>query len=153
MVIGLIIIMDDPTQHFPAANNASHCCSLLLQWDWNWDALVDTLVWSPVVVIVDVFQKHSPQMSLADDEQPIQAFLPRCPNPSFSKRIRLWALVGREYGLYASGLEHSVERESKLGISVVDQEAYGWYSISQILNILNVHEIPGDIACLLAHPG
>ncbi len=93
-------------------------------------------------------------MILADNEQLIQTFLPRCPHPSFGERVRFGAPVGSEHPLDAFRSEYRGEGRGELGIPVMDQEAHWQLSVSiSISAILYVADVPGEVACLLCHPG
>lgn len=77
IAVSVVVVVDDTSQHVSTVNRtALSCrgCSRLYQRDWN--ILVDTMVCSAKVVVLDVLQEHSPQVPLADDKQVIQALFP-----------------------------------------------------------------------------
>src|SRR4051794_8340459 len=82
-------------------------------------------MWPRCVVVLHVFTQYAPQMCFIDDQQPIQAFLPCGPNPSFCERIRLGCPVWRPYDFDAFSSEDSVETRGKLGVTITNQEAFG----------------------------
>ena len=77
---GAIVIVDDPTKHLSTLDGAR----VLRLPEGDGELLSNPLMGaSYVVVVVDKLSQHSPQMSLIEDEDMIQAFLSGCSYPSF----------------------------------------------------------------------
>ncbi|MEO6457467.1 MAG: hypothetical protein ABIO92_04210 [Chloroflexia bacterium] len=67
MSISPIIVVDDTTQHVSAVNSTTRGNSPFCQWNWN--ALADSLMRPSPVVVLNIFQQYSPQVSVVDDQQ------------------------------------------------------------------------------------
>ncbi len=52
--------------------------------------LIDTLMRSRVVVVVDIDAQHSAKMPFPEDQDPVEALPSNGANPAFRERIRIW---------------------------------------------------------------
>ena len=85
-------------------------------------ALAERPVRAVNVIVVDVLTEDRPQVPLAGNQHPVQAFAAGAGNPPLGDRVR----PGRsDRGLddpHADSGEHRVEGRSELGVAVPDQE-------------------------------
>lgn len=137
-----IVVVDDASKHSAAFHRTFAVGTL----DWYWTALVDALMWSGSFVVVHVLLHYTPQVSLIEDQHPVESLFSCTPEPSLSIRIRFGCSVWSQYDFYAFSLEHPVEGRGELGIPVVDQEAEG------LPLFLLFPQRPNDVTCLLGDP-
>ena len=75
------------------------------------------------VVVMRVFLQHPPEMSLVQDEQLIEAFLPNCAHPAFGYGIGLRRTKGRTNNFKAFRDEDLVEAASEFTVAIMNEEA------------------------------
>src|SRR5512132_713212 len=96
------------------------------------------------VVVVDVDPKHVLELSLADDQDPVEAVAPDRPDPALGERVRSRRAKRRADDLDCLASEDLVEGAAELAVAVVDQEAERRQPL---------RERPGELAGLLRYPG
>ncbi len=97
------------------------------------------------VVVLCVFLQNAHEMSLIQDEQLVQAFLPNCAHPPFSHGIGFRCTKGRPNHFKAFRGEDLVEAAREFTIAVMNEEAQG--SLGAVI------QLPDALAGLLRDPG
>ena len=110
----------------------------------DWDLEVDPAVRALIVVMLDELPQYTVEMSLAADEQPVQALGPGCPHEPLGERVRSGRPHGCEDDPGADRPHHLVEGTDELGVTVADQEPDG-----SALVLEGDYQVPG----LLGDPG
>ena len=105
--------------------------------------LVNALVRSCVVVILDVRRQNSIQVTLVEDQDSIEALLSDRPDPTLGKRICIWRPHWRSDDCDILRPEDRVERHRKLGVAVMDQESHRQRAIL---------DLPAQLPRLLCYP-
>jgi hypothetical protein len=107
-------------------------------------ALIEALVWPPLVVVRDVLGEDPSQVALADNQHLVEAFLAGRADPALGVGVRHRRAAGRAHDLGPLGREDRVEGWRELRVAVVDEEAEGTAVLL---------EGPGEVARLLRDPG
>ena len=92
-------------------------------------SLVNALVRSSVVVLLDVRRQNSIQVTLVEDHDSIEAFLSDRPDPPLGKRICIWRPHRCPDDRDILRREHRIEGHRELGVTIVDEEADGECSV------------------------
>jgi hypothetical protein len=87
---------------------------------------------APPVVALDVLPKDSLEMTMAEDEDPVEAFSPHRPHPTFSEGIGPRRSDRRLDDSDTFGPEYLVETRCKLGVAIPDQELHGLTTVQEI---------------------
>jgi len=103
-------------------------------------AKVDASVGALLVVVTDVFPKHSSEVAMAHDEYPVEAFVAYRPHPAFGVGIGPRRSDWRLDHPNALGAEHLVEAGGELGVPIPDQELDGSSSVHQV-----THQVAGHL--------
>jgi hypothetical protein len=106
--------------------------------------LVESLVRPTLVVEGGVRRQYPLQMALVQDEQVVQALAAGAADPALGIPIRLRAVRRCVQDLQPFAAEGGVKRLRELPIAVVQHDPGRQCALLQA---------PGDVACLLGHPG
>ena len=131
--------MDDASQDISPASG-SHQAP---RWPGYWKTLVDSLMWSSVVVIVHIFAQRPCKVPLIEDQDLVKTRLAYRPHPAFRERISFGRLKGCLNNFDAFGDKDRVERGREFRIPIVDEVTIGLRAIFQF---------PDELARLLGHP-
>jgi hypothetical protein len=77
---------------------------------------------APPIVVLHVLPKNSLEMTMAEDEDPVEAFSPNRPHPTFSEGIGPRGSDWRFDDSDTFGAEYLVEGGRELGIAIPNQE-------------------------------
>ncbi|SRR6266540_920681 len=100
-------------------------------------------MWSLLVVVIDVFNKHAIKMSATVEEHPVQALGSHRAHEAFGERVGSRSSDRREDHLGALAAEYLIEASGELGITVTDEEP------DRLLCLLAAG---AEVSCLLGHP-
>jgi hypothetical protein len=95
---------------------------------------MDTSVRALLVVVIDIVPKYSFEMSMAEDEDAVQAFSPNCPHPTFSVGIGPRGSDRRLDDSDPFRSEDLVESRRELCVAIPDQELDRSTSVREIAN-------------------
>ena len=74
------------------------------------------------VVVLGVLIKDNPQVLFAEDEQPVQRFVPEGLDHALTMGVGSRSPIGREHNLGAFGPEDLVEVVDEFGVTIVNRE-------------------------------
>jgi hypothetical protein len=83
--------------------------------------LVDPLMWSRPVEILDVETQDTMELLLTEDQYVIQALSPHTQEKAFTNRIGSWRVIRRFQYLNTARCCHASETGSKLAIMIADE--------------------------------
>jgi hypothetical protein len=132
--------MQDTTEHVTTNNRAK-------RWPAskrNRRLLIESLVGTRRVEIVDIFPQDTLQMSLIEDQELIQAFLSYRTHLTFGKRVGIGCSIRGQDSLDTFRRKDGFKGARELGIPILDEKADRWHS---------VWELPQQLAGLLGYPG
>ena len=93
---------------------------------------IDSSMRALSVVVADVVPKYSFEMSMAHNENPVEAFSANRPHPAFRERISLRRSDRRLDHPDALGAEYLVEAGGEFGVPIPDEELEGAPSVDEI---------------------
>ena len=105
--------------------------------------LVNALMWSSMVVILNIGRQNAMKVPFVEDQEPVETLLSHGANPPFRERIRIWRPNGCAKDRDILGGEHGVESRCKRRVAIVDQEACWQCAIL---------DLPTEVTRLLCHP-
>src|SRR4051794_11105110 len=91
----------------------------------KWTALLNTLMGTSGIVVMDIVAQHAPQMVFVEDEQLVQTFFSHRSNPTLGIGIGVGCTDGCMNDLQLYGTENSIERGSELAISIMNEKVQG----------------------------
>ena len=94
--------------------------------------LIDTVMRPTMVVVLGIHGQHTTEMSLAEDQDLVQALLSNRTNPAFRKRICVRCSNGRANARDVLRPEDRVEVQSELGVTIVEQETCRYTTILEL---------------------
>jgi hypothetical protein len=131
--------MQDATQHIVTGNGTNGWTTR----KWNGRLLVEPLMRTSRVVIVDIFSEHTSQVGLVDDQKAVQTLLAHRTNPALGKRVRIRCLIGRQDRLDTFCGKYRFKGSCELGVPIMDEESD---------RRLPVLKLPEYLAGLLGYP-
>ncbi len=99
---------------------------------------------APPIVVLHVLPKYSLEMTMAEDEDPVEAFSPNRPHPTFGEGIGSRRSDRRFDDSDTLGAEYLVEGGGELGVAIPNQEPDG---------STEAREVAHQVACHLSDEG
>jgi len=84
---------------------------------------MDALVWTCLVVVLDILLENAAQMTLVHGEDLIETFITNGAHPALCEGIRLGSLIGGAYNIDPCRTENCIERRRELIVVAVDEES------------------------------
>ena len=136
--------MDEPSEKVAPLDRTTAALPARLTLRIDRRAQVQSAVGPFPVVVLDVDPEHPLQVSMPEDEAPVQALCPDGTDPSLGEGVGPGSSDGSADHLGPVGAEDLVEARRVLGVSVTDQEAKAG---------LVIDDVPGQVPRLLGDPG
>ena len=133
-----IVIMNETAQNLTTTNGSIESQHI----EWQRRCSVETLMRSPLVVVVTVFGENSSQVRLIQDNEPVQTLLAQCPHPALRLGTGIRSSKRCPDDFYSFGLEHRIKSSGEFRVPIMDQETY-----RQLVLVQG----PGQLPRLLGH--
>ncbi len=98
---------------------------------------------SSVVVILNIRRQNSMEVTLVEDQDPVEALLSNRANPTLRESVCVWCSNRGAYDPDILRREDGVKGSRELGVAIVDEDSHWERAIL---------DLPCELARLLRHP-
>jgi hypothetical protein len=128
--------MDESPEEFASPDRDRRCDGVCSLRDRNGRVEVERAVGPVLVVVADIDAKNVFELAAAEDQEPIEALLPRGADPALDVRVRVRRLQRRPDDPYSLAAEDVVAGAAELGVTVVDEKLRSLAASSRSISML-----------------